>query len=51
MVESHTKQQIPEIIFGNGASSKEIKIRGFELKNTGERAMGIFFLEVSDDVG
>ena len=33
---------IPRNSFGNGASSKEIEIRGFVLKNTGERAMGIF---------
>ena len=50
MLESHTKQQSPGNSFRNGASSKEIEIHGFDLKNTGERAMGIF-LEVSDDVG
>ena len=33
---------IPRNSFGNGASSKEIEIHGFELKNTGERAMEIF---------
>ena len=43
---------IPRNSFGNGASSKEIEIRGFELKNTGEReSNGDFFLELSDDMG
>ena len=44
---------VPQNSFGNGASSKEIEIHGFESKNTRERerAMVIFFLEVGDDMG
>ena len=34
---------IPRNSFGNGASSKEIKIRGFDIKNTGERSMVNFY--------
>ena len=52
MEESH-QATIPRNSFGNGASSKEIEIRGFESKNTRERereSNGEFFLEVGDDV-
>ena len=43
---------IPRNSFSNRASSKEIKIRGFESKNTIEReSNGDFFLEVGGDVG
>lgn len=34
---------IPHNNSRNGASSKEIEIRGFESKNTGKKAMVIFF--------
>ena len=42
---------IPQNSFRNGAPSKEIENLGFGSKNTRERATGIFFLEVGDDVG
>ena len=47
-MESQTKQQSPKTV---SEMEQEIEICGFEGKNTGERAIEIFFLEVSDDVG
>ena len=51
MEESHTKQAtIPRNNFRNGASSKEIEIRGFREQEHERESNGDFFLEVGDEV-